>query len=245
MPSAAEDRVRAQIDEARGLLDAGRSREAADIFGRVLLLDPDRVDARRGLERARAALAEERRRIDGRLEEARHAIQAGDPETARVLLEQVVERGGDRDRAHVLLDRLDRRAGRIHPPPLRFEGEGVGEERPRRPYSQRWRQVVVGAWTVAFVTAAVGLAFSWEQFVGSLVRNPTPTTTSLPRSTREPLRAGGDEALARARRLIERGDPAAALEVLDKVSPAEPAYPFARELRRQAVTAMERASASR
>jgi hypothetical protein len=60
---------------------------------------------------------------------------------------------------------------------------------------------------------------------------------------REPRQAAGEEVLARARRLIERGDPAAAIEVLDSVSPAEPAYPFARELRRQAVTAMERASA--
>jgi tetratricopeptide (TPR) repeat protein len=245
LPSAAEDRVRAQIDEAGSLLDAGRSREAADIFGRVLLLDPDRDDARRGLERARAALAEERRRTDGRLEEARHAIQAGDREAARVLLEQVIERGGDRDRAHALLDRLDRRAGRIHTPPLRFEGEGALEERPRLPRSRRWRQVVVGAWTVVFVTAAVGLAFSWEQFVGSLVRNPTPTTTSLPRSAGEPRRAPGDESLALARRLMERGDPAAALHVLDGVSPVEPAYPFARELREQAVRAMERSSASR
>jgi hypothetical protein len=44
----------------------------------------------------------------------------------------------------------------------------------------------------------------------------------------------GEQALAEARRLMEAGDAAGALRALDGVPPEEPAYPFARQLRRQA-----------
>jgi tetratricopeptide (TPR) repeat protein len=240
LPSTAEERVRSQIAQAESLLDTGSYSEAADIFGRVLLLDPSRDDARRGLDRARSALAEQRRRMDGRLAEARRAIELGDAETARGLLAQVVKLGGDRDQAHALLDRLDERTGRIGAAPLPREAGSSREQGPRRHRSAFPRQLFVAAWTFMFVTAAVGLAFSWERLVGSLVRSPAPTSVSLPPSTRVPRPAAGDEALAEARRLLERGDPVAALHVLDGVAPTEPAYPFARELRRQALMAIGR-----
>jgi hypothetical protein len=43
---------------------------------------------------------------------------------------------------------------------------------------------------------------------------------------------------AEARRLMEQGDAAGALRALDRVRPEEPAYPFARQLRRQAESAL-------
>jgi FimV-like protein len=245
LPSQSEDRVRAQIAEAESLIAAGRGHEAADILGRILLLDPGRDDVVQALERAQAALAEERRRMEGRLEDARRAIEDGDPETARDLLAQVVNGGGDRDRAHALLDRLDDRAGRIDAAAPRQWTDLAPEEGPYRLRSPLPRQVFVAVWTLAIVTATVGLAFSWEQLVGSLVRNPAPTSSSLAPSGRLPRPRAGDEALAEARRLLERGDPATALEILDAVSPEEPAYPLARELRRQAVASRQRGGTTR
>lgn len=237
-----EDRVSALLAEAASLLEAGRGGEAADIFGRVLLLDPAKAQARRGLEAARADLAEARRQLDGRLEEARVAIPK-DPIRAREILDQVLRDGGDRDRAHALLDRLDGRAGRLGDVsrlPREPYGDGLATDLARRRRSPVTRQAFVAGCTVAFVALAVGLAFSWERLVGGLVQNPAPTSVSVPPSTGVPAPAAGEAALTRARELMQRGDPAAALAVLDRVSPDEPTYPLARRLRAEAAAAIRR-----
>ena len=239
-----EDRVNALLAEAASLLDAGRGGEAADIFGRVLLLDPTRPEARGGLEAARADLAEARRRLDGRLEEARVAIP-GDPARAREILDQVLRDGGDRDRAHVLLDRLDSRAGRLDAGPLPREPyPGASSNEPsRRRRSTVSRQAFVGGCTVAFVALAVGLVFSWERLVEGLIQNPAPSSLSISPSTGVPAPAAGEAAVARARELMQRGDPAGAIAVLDRVSRNEPTYPLARRLRAEAVAAIGRSAA--
>src|SRR5207245_8039090 len=104
--------IRRLLDEGHGLLERERGREAADVFGRILLLDPEHAGARRGLERARALAVEAERVLAAHLEEAESALLAGDDERARPLLDEVIYKGGDRDRARELLDRLDRRPGR-------------------------------------------------------------------------------------------------------------------------------------
>jgi FimV-like protein len=206
------------------------------MFGRVLLLDSECKEAREGLDESRAQLAEERRLMDSRLEQARGAIERGDPERARSLLEDVVREGGDRDRAHALLDRLDWRPGRIEPAPASGADRTVLDRAPA-PSNAPSRQAVVAAWTVLLVTLALSLGFSWEDFVARLVRNPAPTSASVPPSTPAPRMAA--QALSDARELLDRGQPAAAIAILDGVAPTEPAYPFARELRRQAVAALK------
>src|SRR5207249_10391576 len=45
-------RLRRLLDEGRDLLSRDRGHEAADVFGRILLLDPDNSEARPGLEQA-------------------------------------------------------------------------------------------------------------------------------------------------------------------------------------------------
>ena len=237
-----EDRVSALLAEAASLLEAERGGEAADIFGRVLLLDPTQAEARGGLEAARAGLAEARRQLDGRLEEARVAIPE-DPVRAREILDQVLRDGGDRDRAHTLLDRLDSRAGRLGDAsrlPREPYGDALATDLARRRRSPVTRQAFVAGCTVAFVALAVGLAFSWERLVGGLVQNPSPSSVSVPPSTGIPAPAAGEAALARARELMQRGDPAGALAVLDRVSRDEPTYPLARRLRAEAAAAIRR-----
>jgi hypothetical protein len=96
---------------------------------------------------------------------------------------------------------------------------------------------------VAFVALAVGLAFSWERLVGGLVQNPSPSSVSLPPVPGVPAPAAGEAALARARDLMQRGDPFGALAVLDRVPPDEPTYPLARRLRAEAAAVIRRGAA--
>lgn len=73
-----------------------------------------------------------------------------------------------------------------------------------------------------------------------LVRSPEPSTLLAPPTPGLAAAVPGERALGEARRLMERGDLAAAVTVLDQISPEEPAYPIARRLRREAESALER-----
>lgn len=236
-----KDRVRTLIAEARARLEAGFVREAADIFGRVLLVEPRHRQAGRGLKRARALLAENERRLDAAFEEARRAADAGENERARQLLERVVSEGGDSVPALALLDRLDARRGRLDSlaswasPTARTVGRSAG----RRP-TPRFRQVLVGVWTLGLVTLAVSLAFSWDRLVDTLVSTPAPTSTAIAPPLGEPEMTSGEVAVSRAREMMARGDLATALVILEDVSPTDAEYPFARRLHAQIVSALPR-----
>jgi hypothetical protein len=235
-----KDRVRALIEEAKARLDAGLVREAADIFGRVLLLDPRHRQAGRGLERARALLAEKERRLDVALEEARSAVDAGENDRARQLLERVVQEGGDAPPALALLDRLDAHRGRLDSlaPWSSTTASPVGRPAGRRP-TPFWRQALVGAWTLVLVTLAVSLAFSWDRLVDTLVSTPAPTSAEIAPAPGEPEITAGEIAVSRARELVARGDLTTALVILEEVSPTDAEYPFARRLRAQVVAALQ------
>lgn len=175
MNGTAKDRIRGLLAEGWDLLKAGRSREAADAFGRVLLLHPEHAEARRGLDAARTGAAEQARLLDERMDEAARAIESGDRQRARALLEEVVSRGGDRDRALHLLDRLEERGGRLEsaaaPAARRAAGAAPEVSSPRGGWSRR--AFAVG-WAFVFAALAAGLAVSWEQLVQRLVRRPSP-----------------------------------------------------------------------
>jgi hypothetical protein len=218
-------------------LSRERAREAADVFGRILLLDPDNTEARRGLEQSRAAAVEAERVLATRLQEAEAALAAGEDENARALLDEIIRQGGDRDRARDLLDRLDRRPGRLSAGRGPWTSAGEVEEG-EAAASPAWsRRAVIGGWVVVFGLLATGVASSWDRLLDRLDRAPSP---SSPPSASAMLAAPtpGEQAVADARRLLDQGETAAALSILDRISPDEPAYPFARELRRQAETAL-------
>jgi hypothetical protein len=169
-------RTEALLQEGWRLLAAGRGSEAGDVFGRVLLLDPRHAEARRGLARARRATAEEHRGLDARIDEALGALGAGDGERARALLEEVVARGGDRDRALALLDRLAPHRGRIEasaPPPAAPERERPGAA--ARGATLPWRRALVTAWAVALALLTAGLVLGWDRLLAELTRAPAPS----------------------------------------------------------------------
>lgn len=95
-------------------------------------------------------------------------------------------------------------------------------------------------WAVCFALVTGAVAASWELLMQQLVRAPEPSTLLAPPTAGLAAVVPGERALGEARRLMERGDLAAAMRVLDQISPQEPAYPIARRLRREAESALER-----
>lgn len=236
MAESENGRIQALLAESWELVRSGRHREAADAFGRILLQDSRHGEARRGLEKAKAGLAEEQRLLDGRFAQARQALEAGESARARKLLEEVVRRGGDRDRALALLDRLDARGGRLEAPAA-AEDSAV-DPAPVPASRSGWsRRLLVGVWAAVFALMAAGVGSSWERLVGSLVQPPSPSSRLAP-AGHLPAPTAGERAVAEARRLLEQGDAGGALRTLDRISPEEPAYPFARQLRGQVEQAL-------
>lgn len=240
MSSAGTDRIRSQVTAGWKLLDAGSDRDAADLFGRVLLQDPECLDARRGLAQARAAAAERDRRLEAELDQAHCAAAAGDHAGARALLLEIVDQGGDRDRARAALDRLDARGGRVdHDVPAADSAGGVGGTGTSSPLPPAWaRRALAVSCAVGFALLAAGVDSRWEGLIQALEGAPRPDSAATPVPAAVAPLSRGEQALADARRLMEQGDAAGALRALDGVRPEEPAYPFARQLRSQAESAL-------
>jgi hypothetical protein len=236
---AEPERISALVAEGWDLLSRGDADAAALVFGRVTLVDPEHPEARRGLEAARTATTEAHRRLEERLEEARRAADAGDKTRAREVLEHLIaQEGGAGERVGALLDRLDSRGGRVggSPPPV-----AVGEDAPRESAQGRWsRRVFAAACASVFAFLGMAVASTWDGFLARLVRAPSAEETELRAVVPVGVPASGDTALAEARRRLEAGDAAGALAALDGVSPEQPAYPLARQLRRQAEQAAGR-----
>ena len=235
MTATDRERIQGLLAEGWRLLEAGQPREAALVFGRVALVEPTRAEALRGLASARAAVTESERRSDERLDEARRALENGDKAAAQAALEAVIAEGGDRDRAAVLLDRLDPREGRLHPRASADTPTDLAALAPA-PTSSWTRHLFAAACTTGLTVLGLGVFASWDRLPFGLTRPPAPRSDA----TAAPMApTSGERALAQARRLMEAGNPAAAVAALDRVGPQEPAYPFARQLRHQAVRALQ------
>jgi hypothetical protein len=221
--------VRTLLGEADAFLDAGLASEAAAIYGRVLLLDPGHVEAARGLVRAREASAETQRRREAGLDDGAAAAFDGRPAAPAAPAED-----GANDRP----EGVPREPGLpVASGPFAPLTGGDAPVRQRRPTPVS-RQALVAVWTAIFVTLAVGLAFSWDRLVDDLVSAPAPASTALAPPATEPDIPPGEIAVSRAREMVARGDLMTALAILDEVSPSDPEYPFARQLRGQVVAAM-------
>ena len=232
-------RERLLLREAWKLLSAGSGREAADLFGRVLLQDPDCAEARRGLAHARDVDAERARLLDAELERAQHVAESGDRDAARALLHAIVEQGGDRDRAHAALDRLDARGGRVDDAVLARDGAGGEGGASVSPLRAGWaRPALAVSCAIGLALLAAGVDARWDGLLQALEGAPRPASAATPVPAAMAPLSKGEQAVAEARRLMEQGDAAGALRALDGVRPEEPAYPFARQLRSQAENAV-------
>jgi hypothetical protein len=204
----------------------------------VLLQDPDCAEARRGLAHARDVDAERARQLDAELDRAEHVAESGDRDAARVLLHAIVEQGGDRDRAHAALDRLDARGGRVDDAVLARDGAAGSDGASTSPLRAGWaRPALAVSCAIGLALLAAGVDARWDGLLQALEGAPRPASVATPVPAAVAPLTKGEQAVAEARRLMEQGDAAGALRALDGVRPEEPAYPFARQLRRQAENA--------
>src|SRR5262245_13587440 len=170
------DQTERLLERGSKLLRRGRPHEASLVFGRILLRDPSHAAAREGRERAAEALAERERAARETLDRAAEALTAGDRLEARQLIRNALREGGDPERAHVLLDRLDGRTGRIRESTVGAPPSGDAPP-PRHPFS--WsRPVLAGLWVGVLALAAASVASSFDHLVGRLAGPPVPAARS-------------------------------------------------------------------
>ena len=207
----------------------GRYERAIDVWTRVLFLDRAHARARAYIERARAALAEHLRESEEFLHTGVEAFDRGDVDKARVLLTSAVERGGGRDEALALLDRLDRleTAGGREAVARAVEQEGPSRPGSRRstepePPARRVRPVPL-VLLLALVLVSGYAALSWNRLAPTVIGSPTlrPPVESAEPSDPLPLPSAGEIALVRAERLAADGRYRDALVLLVSIGPED------------------------
>ncbi len=235
------DKIEGLLAEGRALMAAGRARDAALVFERVLLLSPGDAAAREGVDAAEAAAAERVRDLDARLDAVAIRIEQGAHEDARPMIDAIVRDGGDSHRAAALLDRIPMPSGWFAL--RRTDGDGSASVPPDRAHAGRSRTILGAACGALFLLLGALVASNWDGLMRRLAQAPRPRESSITMPAPGPR--AEDQAIADARRLMEDGDPARAVAVLDSVHPQQPAYPFARQLRGQAERALQKPRARR
>jgi hypothetical protein len=232
------DEIGRWLSKGRRLLRRGRSQEAGLVFGRILVRDPGHAGARQGRREAEAAEAERERRALVRLEEAERALGAGDAARGRDLPAGALPPASDHEQA--LPDRGDgpRR------PAASAEVAFVGSETEFRRGEGWHRHALVALWALGFALLASTVASTWERLLDGLAGVPSPRAMALPTSPVGSV-SPAHPALAEARRLIEEGDARGALAAIDRLTPEDPAYPFALRYRSQAETMLREGGSRR
>lgn len=123
----------------------------------------------------------------------------------------------------------------------RSDGEGRIAAAPAGSPPGRSRTMLGVACAASFVLLGAGVGASWEGLMRRLAQAPTPEGAAV--AVTEPGPRAEDQTIAAARRLLEDGDPARAVALLDSVHPHQPSYPFARQLRGQAERALQKPGA--
>ena len=206
----------------------GRYEHAIDLWTRVLFLDRSHARARAYIDRARAALAEGLRESEELVHIGVEAFNRGDVDEARSLLTSAVQRGGGRDEALTVLDRLDRLEGASGNDVVSRRG-GWGNSSGRRLTGRsqivpvRPVRVLPLVFCVA-VFAWVGyMAVSWGEWRPLLIGSPArPPTPSLVTADPLPVPSDAEVRLARAQRLVSDQRLHEALSVLMSIGVGDP-----------------------
>ncbi len=214
----------------------GRFERAIDVWSRVLFLDRSHARARAYIDRARAAVAERLRESEELVHTGVEAFERGDVREARTLLRSAVERGGGRDDALSILERLDRleAASGVEVEPGRGASTTRSEHHSHAagpaPIPSRVRVVPL----IAFGGAVLVIAYL---AVSGTVRSPWSPTASpavrpaviLPESI--PVPDVFELDIARARRLAQAGRLREALSLLDSIGAGDSLADESDELR--------------
>ena len=108
-----------------------------------------------------------------------------------------------------------------------------------RPAMALWpRRALASLWVLLLAVFASSVASTWEGLMARLAGPPAPVGPVSAAPSPVSAATPGERAITEARRLGERGDVAGALAALGRVTPQDPAYPFARQLYGQAEEAL-------
>lgn len=236
------DKIEGLLAEGRALMASGRPRDAALVLERVLRLAPADSRTRAAFEAAQSASAEHERNLEERLAAAAMRIEEGAHTDARALLDSFVRDGGDSHRAAAILDRIPIPPGWFTL--RRSDAEGPVAAPPAGSSSERSRMFLGAVCAALFLLLGAAVASTWDGLMRHLAQAPMPQDAFVAFSA-QPAPRAEDQTIAAARRLLEDGDPARAVALLDSVRPHQPAYPFARQLRGQAELALRRPGARR
>ena len=206
---------------------AARYDQAINVWTRALFLDRSHARARAYIDRARSALAERHRESEELLQNAVAALQGGEAQEARRLLNLAIDRGAPADDAAPLLDRLDRvqqQAVVSVPAPT----DRPPRARPLAPRDVGARRAGSGlAWLAdlgALLAGATLLLLATRPAWGPVLGPSTATATGAMSGSADgglPLPRRGEIALARAQALTAAGRLRDALATLDLVHPTD------------------------
>ena len=216
MRRSEEEGVRRLLGLGWRLLRTGRPWEAGDAFGRALLRKPGLAEARRGVVKARQALAEEQR-----VAETRAAEAGPGPAERRAGVEPERRRPAKRAAPVVPPGRVARAARKLDP--LVWRRRAAGWMRP----------ALFGGSALALTLALAILGARWDSLIAKLLLPPVPRHHVDASYARVAQDSPGHRMLSEARRSLEKGDRATALQLLHTITQEDPVYPFAERLRRQ------------
>ena len=211
----------------------GQHELAINVWTRVLFLDRSHARARAYIERARSAVAERQREGEELLQTGMAAFQRGDADDARRLLRTAVDRGVSPDEAMALLDRLDRIAFPVEPPPATrprraWQPVSAASRPPRGGISIMTLVLVLGIGAAAGASVVIYFdAYGTSRTAGTNVQ-PAPIA---PREDSLPIATSAAVTLMRAQTLQTSGRLRDALAVLDTIREGDPLRDQADQLR--------------
>lgn len=216
---------------------ASHYEQAINVWSRALFLDRGHARARAYIERARGALAERQRESEELLQGGKAALQRGEADEARRLVEQAIALGAPSDEALPLLERINR----LHPlVPIVTPSARPARVRTATALAERAPRASRAAWVALGFMGLVILAAG--AFAGGLFRSdwrllldrrpgPVPGPIRAVNGEGLPLPRRGETALTRARALVASGRLRDALLALDLVQPTDPERTDADRLR--------------
>jgi tetratricopeptide (TPR) repeat protein len=216
---------------------AAQYEQAINVWTRALFLDRSHARARAYIERARSALAERQRESEELLHKGVAALERGEIDTARQLVQKAIDDGAPFDEALPVLERVNRLDAapvvRVAPRKRRLRrlaAPAVVDEPARSHLTAIVSAVGV---TAALAVGAFLIAsrdnWQWPSWLGAS-NAPVATTPSARSLTLAPPRRG-EMALMRARELAASGYLHDALSLLDRVRPTDAEHADADRLR--------------
>lgn len=209
--------------------------QAINVWTRALFFDRGHARARAYIDRARCAQAERQRESEELLQRGVAAFQHGDADQARRLLRDAIDQGAPPEEALAVLERINK-LEQMTPPgesataAASSLGPVLAIAYPRTSRTA-WAALVALGVIIAAALAFAGGAFRADGVPALGRAFSAPPTPRFAANEQLPLPRRGENLLARARTLAQRGRLRDALAALDGIRPTDAQKPDADRLR--------------